>query len=71
MDTKPAFAWAGSFGESSTGLPAIGRIPGAERCFAVLGFGGNGITFSAVAAQLIQRDLAGLPDRDAELFALA
>ena len=71
VDTRPAFAWAGSFGESSTGLPAIGRIPGAERCFAVLGFGGNGITFSAVAAQLIQRDLAGLPDRDADLFAFA
>ena len=71
VDTRPAFAWAGYFGESATGLPAIGRIPGAERCFAVLGFGGNGITFSAVAAQIIQRDLLGVPDHDAELFTLA
>ena len=70
VDTKPAFAWAGCFGESSTGLPAIGRIPGAARCFAVMGYGGNGITFSAIAAQLIQREILGLRDPDAELFAL-
>ena len=69
VDTAAEFAWAGCFGESSTGLPAIGRIPGAERCFAVMGFGGNGITFSAVAAQIIQRELLGLPDHDAALFA--
>jgi glycine/D-amino acid oxidase-like deaminating enzyme len=59
------------FGESSTGLPAIGRLLGAERCFAVMGHGGNGITFSAVAARLIQRELLGLPGHDANPFALA
>jgi glycine/D-amino acid oxidase-like deaminating enzyme len=68
--TEPAFAWAGCFGESSTGLPTIGRIPGAERCFVVMGYGGNGITFSAVAAQIIQREILAVPDADAELFAL-
>ena len=70
VDTEPAFAWAGCFGESSTGLPAIGRIPGSARCFAVMGYGGNGITFSAIAAQLIQREILGLRDPDADLFAL-
>ena len=70
VDTEPAFAWAGCFGESATGLPAIGRIPGAARCFAVMGYGGNGITFSAIAAQLIQREILGLRDPDADLFAL-
>ena len=54
----------------ATGLPAIGPVPGAERCFAVMGYGGNGITFSAIAAQLIQRAILGLDDPDAELFAL-
>ena len=70
IDTEPEFAWAGCFGESATGLPAIGPIPGAARCFAVMGYGGNGITFSAIAAQIIQRAIMGVPDADAGLFAL-
>jgi glycine/D-amino acid oxidase-like deaminating enzyme len=70
IDTLPEFAWAGCFGASATGLPAIGAIPGTPRCFAVMGYGGNGITFSVIAAQIIQRAIQGLPDPDAELFAL-
>ena len=70
VDPAPDFAWAGCFGESTTGLPAIGRVPDAERCFAPKVYGGNGITFSAVAAQLIQRAVLGLTDPDADLFAL-
>lgn len=68
LDTKPEFAWAGCFGTTDTGLPSIGAIPGAARCFAVLGYGGNGITFSAIAAQLIQRAILGLPNPDDHLF---
>jgi glycine/D-amino acid oxidase-like deaminating enzyme len=68
LDTEPEFVWAGCFGESPYGLPAIGPVPGAERCFAVAGFGGNGITFGAIAAQRLQRMLLGLPDPDAALF---
>ncbi len=71
LDTAPDFAWAGCFGESATGLPAIGEVPGAPRCYAVMGFGGNGITFSAIASEMIQRAVLGLPDPDANLFALA
>ena len=70
LDTRPDFAWAGCFGASATGLPAIGAIPGAARCFSVMGYGGNGITFSVIAAQIIQRAIQGLPDPDADLFAL-
>lgn len=70
LDTKPAFTWSGCFGASPTGLPAIGAIPGAPHCFAVLGYGGNGITFSLIAAQMIQRAIVGLSDADADLFAL-
>lgn len=68
LNTQPDFAWAGCFGESPYGLPAIGPLPGAERCFAVAGFGGNGITFSAIAAQLLHRTLLNLPDPDFTLF---
>jgi glycine/D-amino acid oxidase-like deaminating enzyme len=70
LDAEPEFAWTGCFGESATGLPAIGPIPGAPRCHAVMGFGGNGITFSAIAAEMLQRSIAGLPDPDTDLFAL-
>jgi glycine/D-amino acid oxidase-like deaminating enzyme len=70
LDTTPDFAWAGCFGNSETGMPAIGPVPDRKRCFAVLGFGGNGITFSAIAAQLVSRAILGIPDPDANLFAL-
>jgi glycine/D-amino acid oxidase-like deaminating enzyme len=71
VDIRPEFAWAACFGASNTGLPSIGAIPGAKRCFAVLGYGGNGITFSTVAAQLVQRAVVGLSDPDQDLFAFA
>ncbi|MEO3470914.1 FAD-dependent oxidoreductase [Roseomonas sp. CAU 1739] len=69
-DDRVDFAWTGCFGASATGLPAIGPVPGAERCFAVLGYGGNGITFSVIAAQMFQRWLLGLDDPDRDVFSL-
>ena len=39
-----------------------------NNCHAVMGFGGNGITFAAVAAQYLQRTLTGLRDPDEDLF---
>jgi len=68
LDTSADFAWAGTFGESDNGLPSIGSIPGMPSCYAVLGYGGNGITFSMVAAQIIRMLLRGQRDPDAELF---
>jgi len=70
VDPTPAHAWCGSFGQSPTGLPLIGAIPRHANCYAVLGFGGNGITFSAIATQVLQRQLCGLPDPDQDLFRL-
>jgi glycine/D-amino acid oxidase-like deaminating enzyme len=70
VDFTADFAWAGSFGESPTGLPAIGPVRDMPRCYAVLGFGGNGITFSMLAAQLVARHIQGIKDPDAELFRL-
>lgn len=71
VNAEAAFAWAGAFGQSETGLPAIGPVPGANGVYAVLGFGGNGITYSMIAARMLQRAVLGLPDPDADLFALA
>ena len=69
-DATADAAWTGFFSETTDGLPLIGAVPGRPRCFAAFGYGGNGITFSAIAAQLIQRAILGLDDPDAELFAL-
>jgi len=70
IDPEPEFAWAGSFGTTRTGLPLIGALPGRPRVFALMGYGGNGITFSRIAAELIRTALAGREDTDADLFAL-
>lgn len=69
LDTDPAFAWTGSFGTTTTGLPYIGPIPGRPRVFAVQGYGGNGITFSQIASELIASAFGGRKDTDAALFA--
>jgi glycine/D-amino acid oxidase-like deaminating enzyme len=70
IEFKPAYAWTGSFGKSPTGLPAIGPIPELPRCYAVLGFGGNGFSFSMLAAQIISRHIQGIKDPDADIFKL-
>ena len=70
LDTTPEFAWAGAFGTTTTGLPFIGRLPRRPRLFAVMGYGGNGITYSQIASELLATTLAGGGDSDAALFAL-
>jgi glycine/D-amino acid oxidase-like deaminating enzyme len=69
LDTRAAFAWTGSFGGSTSGTPSFGAIPGHPRCFAVLGYGGNGVTFSMLAASMIANAVQGRPDPDAGVFA--
>lgn len=61
-------SWAGTFGSTRDGLAYIGVSPEYKRCIFGLGFGGNGITFSAIASQLIPSILEGRPSRDLELF---
>ena len=68
IDTRVDFAWTGSFGQSLTGLPTIGLIPGMPRCWAALGYGGNGTTYSRIASEIIAGALSGRPDIDADLY---
>jgi glycine/D-amino acid oxidase-like deaminating enzyme len=68
LDARPTIAWTGSFGTTRTGLPLIGKLPGKPRVHAVLGYGGNGITFSRIAAEIVRADLTGATDADAALF---
>lgn len=53
------FAWSGAFGQTSDGLPLIGRVPGQPRLLTAYGYGGNGITFSFLASRLIGMLIAG------------
>ena len=68
LDSRADVAWAGTFGASKLGLPIIGRIPGTRRQLTVLGCGGNGITFSMLASQILSSTILGDEDRDADLF---
>lgn len=61
-------AWGGAFGESTTGLPIIDLLPEQPHCHVVAGFGGNGITYSMIAAQITSARLRGRPDPDADLY---
>lgn len=67
LDTTPTHAWAGTFGDSPVGTPTIGRIPGMPNCYSAMGFGGNGITFSMMAAQMLRGLIMGTGDADSDL----
>jgi glycine/D-amino acid oxidase-like deaminating enzyme len=62
------FTWCGSFGETKDGLPYIGEYPGMKGISFALGYGGNGTTFSLIAAEIIRNTLLGRKDDRAALF---
>lgn len=68
LDPTPDFTWTGSFGTTATGLPYIGALPGKKNVHAVLGYGGNGITFSQIASEVVGTTISGGEDTDAGLF---
>ncbi|MFN2572669.1 MAG: NAD(P)/FAD-dependent oxidoreductase [Gemmatimonadales bacterium] len=70
LSTQTAFVWAGTFGETHDGLPYIGAMRGCPRAIFALGYGGNGITFGAVAARIVADICQGRPNDDAVLFRL-
>jgi glycine/D-amino acid oxidase-like deaminating enzyme len=51
---KTDFSWAGVFGTTKDGLPYIGSLRERPNTFFALGFGGNGILFSVIAAEMIR-----------------
>lgn len=63
-----AYAWAGTFGETKDGLPYIGVHPQFPHAYFALGYGGNGITFSVIAAETIRDCFLSRTNRDARLF---
>jgi len=65
---RPDFTWSAAFGVTPNGLPMIGNLPGMKNVFVTMGFGGNGITFSKIAADLISSEILGHRDADWDLF---
>jgi glycine/D-amino acid oxidase-like deaminating enzyme len=62
------FAWAGTFANTKDGLPYIGIHKKFPRVFFALGFGGNGITFSQVAANIVRDMIMGKKNPDQHIF---
>ena len=61
-------AWAGVFSSTVDGLPFIGTHPRFPGALFALGYGGNGITFAAIAAEIIRDAIVGRANSDARLF---
>lgn len=68
LDFKPEFTWCGTFGSTKDALPYIGPYEKLPNSYFALGFGGNGITFSVVAAQIITDLIQGKDNKDVALF---
>ncbi len=68
---KTDFQWAGSFASTKDGLPYIGGIRQRPNTWFALGFGGNGITFSLLAAEQITAAISGQPEKDMEIFSFS
>ncbi|MBA3829856.1 MAG: FAD-binding oxidoreductase [Taibaiella sp.] len=65
------FSWAGTFAATADGLPYIGSLPGKPNTFFTLGFGGNGITFSVIGAQMIRDAILEKKNDNAALFSFS
>jgi glycine/D-amino acid oxidase-like deaminating enzyme len=65
---KPEFNWTGTFGSTNDGLPFIGSFGNIRHRYFALGFGGNGITFSIIAAEMIRDLILGKTPKNTQLY---
>jgi glycine/D-amino acid oxidase-like deaminating enzyme len=65
---EPEYAWEGLFGETPDGLPYIGPHRRYPKHLFALGYGGNGMTVSFLAAQLLLKRYQNRPHPDEALF---
>jgi glycine/D-amino acid oxidase-like deaminating enzyme len=68
VDFVPDYTWAGTFGASKDSLPFVGPHPKFPYSYFVLGFGGNGITFTVMSMEIISDAVAGRPNRFLNYF---
>ena len=65
---EPAFSWAGTFAESADHLPYIGRHPAYPNAWFAAAYGGNGVSFGVLAAEIIREAALGRDHPSAPLF---
>jgi glycine/D-amino acid oxidase-like deaminating enzyme len=68
IDLEVGFSWTGTFGETKDGLAYIGAHRAWPSSHFALGYGGNGITYGIIAAEIIRDALCGRDNDQAELF---
>jgi glycine/D-amino acid oxidase-like deaminating enzyme len=68
LDFRTDFCWAGTFAETRDGLPYIGKVNEHPNTYFAMGFGGNGIVFSQLAAEIIRDALKGKKHVGEEIF---
>lgn len=69
LPLRIAFAWAGTFAETADGLPFFGaHDQHGPRVHFALAYGGNGITYSLIGAELLRDTLLGKGHPCAALF---
>jgi glycine/D-amino acid oxidase-like deaminating enzyme len=68
LTLEAEYTWAGTFGETLDGLPYIGSSPEFPHTYFALGFGGNGISFSVIAAEMMPTLVKTGQHPDAEIF---
>lgn len=67
IDPTPTHCWAGSFGDNVHSMPTVGPLREMPGCYAAMGYGGNGITFSMMAGQMVRGIITGTGDPDLDL----
>ncbi len=68
LKIKPDFAWAGAFGSTRESLGYLGSIKHLPRVQFILGFGGNGILYSQIGAELVRDAVLGRQNNLKEVF---
>lgn len=69
--TETAFGWSGTFAETADGLPYIGTLDKFPGVLFALGYGGNGITFSVIAADLLSAICSNREPDGADLYRMS
>jgi glycine/D-amino acid oxidase-like deaminating enzyme len=69
LHARPAFAWAGTFAETNDALALFGRHPQYGMCVLfALAYGGNGISYSMIGAELLRAQIERHPHPLTALF---
>jgi len=70
IEMEPAYAWAGTFGETDDSLPYVGPHPDVDsRVQYALGYGANGMPMGAIAAEIVTAGVLGERHRYRDTFA--